>query len=308
MAFEIISDAQHVYMEECVVPAVSENESLHRSKISESIKWTGTLMLIGGLLSLFAAVISLFNSRIYLEVVDSGTITPLLRFGSMVQDLITVPAALVLTVLSVKLLRHRQDSLNVRALMIMTGLASYLFYGYGLYAIQGQYTSLYLVYLAIFSSMLYGVIAGVITLVQHSNAVVPISTPLRRVIMGLLLFILVVLIPVWLLKMQDDLFSRTPGEVYGVFVFDLGIVFPAFAFVIWQLVRNTKLGILLAGVALIKTLTLCLSVAIGELLKPLYGFGQDVGMVIIFSLLTAISGGLSVALFSRLNVQGQIKK
>ena len=302
MAFEIISSAQHIYLEEFVVPAVSENESLHRSKTSESIKWTGTFMLIGGLLSLFASVVSLFDSRVYLEVVDSGTITPFLRFGSMIQDLITVPAALVLTVMSVKLLRHRQEPLKIKPLMIMTGLASYLFYGYGLYAIQGQYTSLYLFYLAIFSSALYGVIAGVITLAQHSCAVVPISTKLRRMILGFLLFILVVLIPVWLLRMQHDLFSRTPGEVYGVFVLDLGIVFPAFAFVIWQLFRNTRIGTLLAGVALIKTLTLCLSVALGEVLKPLYGFGQDVGMIIIFTLLTVVSGGLSVVLFSRLKV------
>ena len=53
---------------------------------------------------------------------------------------------------------------------------------------------------------------------------------------------------------------------------------------------------------MIKTLTLCLSVALGEVLKPLYGFGQDVGMVIIFTLLTVVSGGLSVVLFSRLKV------
>lgn len=285
------------------MPAISENESAHPSDKSEIINWTCILMLIGGLLSLFASVVSLVDPRVYQEVVQAGTISKFLSFASSVQDFISVPAALALSVLSVKQLRQRRDSLQIKLLMVMTGLALYLFYGYGLYVIQGQYTSLYLVYLAIFSSMLYGVIAGIVLLIQNSSTIIQISKPLRRVIAGFLLFILVVLIPVWILRMQHDLFSRAPGEVYGVFVLDLGIVFPAFAIVTWQLFRNTKVGTVLAGAALIKTLTLCLSVALGEILKPLYGFGQDVGMVIIFTILTVVSGALSVLFLRKLKVQ-----
>lgn len=297
------------------MPEVKENGLELLNQKLKGFKWACRLMLFGGLLSLFASVMSLVDPRIYREVVQTGTISKFLSFGSSVQDLITVPAALILVVLTLKLLRqlkqikqpqNSQQSLgknHIKTLMAVTGLGFYLFYGYGLYVIQGQYTSLYLVYLAIFSLTLYGVIAGIVALVQNEKVVIQLPHSQRRVITGFLMFILIVLIPVWILRMQHDLYSRMPGEVYGVFVLDLGVVFPAIAYVIWQLIRKTNFGVMLAGVALIKALTLCLSVALGEILKPLYGFGQDVSMVIIFTLLTVVSGGLSVALFSRLEIQ-----
>ncbi|SCZ81869.1 hypothetical protein [Acidaminobacter hydrogenoformans] len=294
------------------MPEVKENGTGLLSPKSASLSAACKLMLSGGLLSLFASVISLVDPRVYQEVVQSGTISRFLSFGSSVQDLITAPAALLLIVLTLKFsgqMKKPQDSQHslskghIKTLMAMTGLGSYLFYGYGLYVIQGQYTSLYLVYLAIFSLTLYGVIAGIVALAQNKKVIVQIPHLLRRVISGFLMFILIILIPVWILRMQHDLYSRMPGEVYGVFVLDLGVVFPAIAYVIWQLIRKTNFGVMLAGVALIKALTLCLSVALGEILKPIYGFGQDVGMVLIFTLLTVVSGGLSLALFSRLEIE-----
>lgn len=290
---------------------VKENGTNIINQKIASFKWACRLLLLGGLLSLFASLVSLVDPRVYQEVVQTGTISRFLSFGSSVQDLITVPAALILIMLTFKLLRQLKvpqdlqqsfSKRHIKMLMAMTGLGSYLFYGYGLFVIQGQYTSLYLVYLAIFSLTLYGVIAGIVCLAQNEKVAIQIPHSLRRIIIGFLLFILIVLIPVWILRMQHDLYSRMPGEVYGVFVLDLGVVFPAFAFILSQLFRKTNFGIALAGVALIKSLTLCFSVALGEFLKPLYGFGQDVGLLLIFTLLTVVSGGLSVVLFSRLEV------
>lgn len=259
------------------------------------LKGTSMLLIVTSLLALLASLAGIFSSAVYRELIPTGAITEYLILGSVVQDIITVPVSIALLISSILFIRGGDR----RILTAMAGLLSYLLYGYALYSIQGQYTSLYLVYLAIFGASAYGLMFIVPKLV-HMSSYTEIPRGLRKGIAGFLLLILVVLGPVWIMRMQPDITNRAPGELYGVFVLDLAVVFPAFGIIAFNLLRNNAAIDLLTGAALVKVFTLCLSVGLGEFIKPSFGFPQDMAMTVIFITLTTVSGIFSVLLFRKL--------
>lgn len=259
------------------------------------LKETSVLLIGTSLLALFASLAGIFSSAVYRDLIPTGAITEYLILGSVVQDIITVPVSIALFSSSILYIRSGDS----RILTAMAGLLSYIFYGYALYSIQGQYTSLYLVYLAIFGASAYGLMFIVPKLVLMSGYT-GVPRGLRRGIAGFLLLILAVLGPVWIMRMQPDIAGRAPGELYGVFLLDLAVVFPAFGIIAYHLIRNNAAIDLLTGAALVKVFTLCLSVGLGEFIKPSFGFPQDMAMTAIFITLTIVSAILSVLVFKKL--------
>jgi len=120
---------------------------------------TAIMTLIVSLLALFAGLSGLLNKNLYTEVFLAGTISKFLVSGSIAQDIISVPLGLLLAVLSLLFLKQP----GYKTFIAILGLAGYFFYGYGLYTMQGQYTSIYLVYLAVFGLSLYSIIWGLIS-------------------------------------------------------------------------------------------------------------------------------------------------
>jgi hypothetical protein len=259
------------------------------------LKGTSILLMLTSLLALFASLTGILSSGTYRELIPAKSITEYLILGSVVQDIITVPVAIALFILSLVYIRGGDR----RVLTAMAGLVSYIFYGYALFSIQGQYTSLYLIYLVIFGSSAFGLMFIVPKLIRMSCRT-EVSGGLRKGIAAFLLLILAVLAPVWILRMQPDIANRAPGEQYGVFVLDLAVVFPAFGIIAFNLIRNNAAIDLLTGAALVKVFTLCLSVGLGEFIKPSFGFPQDMAMTGIFITLTAVSAILSVLIFRKL--------
>lgn len=207
----------------------------------------------------------------------------------------TVPLALALVALSALFLTRR----SAKVFIAMIGLVGYLFYGYGLYAMQGQYTSIYLAYLLVFALSIYGLVYGLSSFnpVAVNQTTLPKSTRLAAAVF--LASILVVLIPVWLMLLIPTIEAHKPMDTYGVFVLDLAVVFPALAIVMWMLFRNRPYGNVFAGVALFKAFTVCLSVAFGEWFAAFYGgIGANYGSLALFGVLTFASGVLFV-LYSR---------
>jgi len=47
------------------------------------------------------------------------------------------------------------------------------------------------------------------------------------------------------MKMSADIANHFPGETYGVFILDFGIVFPALAISAVKLLQNTSVGYIL---------------------------------------------------------------
>ena len=231
---------------------------------------TAAMTLMVSLLALFAALSGLFNKNIYTDVYKAGTISEFLVSGSLAQDIIAVPLGLLLAGLSLAFLK----STSIMAFISILGLNGFFFYGYGLYSIQGQYTSIYLVYLAVFGLSLYSLIWGLTSFGQDEAKNYRLPGALRKTISIFLLAIVLVLVPMWLSLVSLDIARHIPGDTYGVFVLDLCVVFPALTIIAAMLWQNKPNGNILAGVALYKVLTVCLSVAFGEWFNPFYRGAQ----------------------------------
>ncbi|MBW8380985.1 MAG: hypothetical protein K0M69_00485 [Youngiibacter sp.] len=267
-----------------------------KSKAEPSaLKGTSVLMMLTSLLALYASIAGIFTEGIYRELIPTKAITEYLILGSVVQDIITVPVSIALFISSFIYIKGKDR----RVLTAMAGLVSYIFYSYALFSIQGQYTRLYLIYLVIFGASAYGLMFIVPRLI-HMSSLTEVPRGLRRGIAGFLLLILAVLVPVWIMRMQPDIANRAPGELYGVFVLDLAVVFPAFGIIAFNLIRNNAAIDLLTGAALVKVFTLCLSVGLGEFIKPSFGFPQDMAMTVIFITLTIVSAIFSILIFRKL--------
>lgn len=246
---------------------------------------TAIMALFVSLLSLYAAIAGTVDKSIYEDVLETGLLPETGLLAPFSQDLISIPAGIILALLAIAFFKKNCHKIFIAIL----GLTSYFFYGYGFYVIQGLYTSLYLLYLAIFALATYAIIWGLVSFKQDEVKRVDLNNGVRRAIAIFLSMIIIVLVPVWLIRISPDIQNHIPGKTFGVFVLDLGIIFPAFGIIIYKLFKKEAFAYILAGIALIKTFTLCLSVALGEIFMPRYGFEADTGMIAIFSMLTAFS-------------------
>lgn len=254
----------------------------------EKIQTFAAMALLISILTSYASWKGLADPTVYEDVCAAGTISKLLVVGSTAQDLISLPLGILLGVFSLFCMKRQILRLHVA----MLGISTYFSYAYGLYVIQGQYTSLYLVYLAIFGLSIYGLVFGLTALKPDLIEQIRLPRWVAYTISAFLIAIILLLTPVWLIRMGPDLAAHVPSDVYGVFVLDLAVVFPAFAVTASYLIRQIPFGTILAGIALVKTFTLCLSVFIGESMKPGHGFEADVSMIAIFGGLTVLSGCL----------------
>lgn len=247
---------------------------------------TAVMTLIISILAVYAATVGVLDKNIYNDLLQKGTISKTLLIGSVAQDIISIPLGLILAVLSIVFLKRR----GYKSFIAILGLAWYFFYAYGLYVIQGGYTSIYLVYMVIFGLSIYSMIWGLLSFPHELVAKIRLSRALRLSVGVFIIIILFILVPGWLLRITPDIARHIPGETYGVFILDLCIVFPALGQITVMLFKNKPFGNILAGVALIKTLTLCLSWSFSEWFSPIYGgFDIHYDMAVISSALTVIS-------------------
>lgn len=222
---------------------------------------TSTLTLIVSILTLFACFEGVFNKNIYDDLLEVGTITKLLHVGSVGQDIIFIPLAFILMLLSIIFLFRP----GLKTFIIIIGMTGNFLYGYGLYAMQGEYTSIYLMYLAIFSLSIYSVIFGLLSFTpEDASLKTSIPKALRISISVFLFFIAFMLGFIWIMRISADIARHIPQDTYGVFVLDLGIVFPFMGITATKLIKNKPFGNILAGIALVKASTICLSWGFAE--------------------------------------------
>ena len=259
------------------------------------------MTLILSLLALYAALSGVLNKSLYTEVFLAGTISKFLITGSLAQDIISVPLGILLAVLSLVFLKRP----GYKSFIAILGLAGYFFYGYGLYVIQGQYTSIYLIYLAIFGLSLYSLIWGLTSFEPDAVKQYRLPAGLRKSIGVFLAVIVLVLVPIWLSLITADIGRHIPRDTYAVFILDLCVVFPALVIIAVQLWKKLPFANILAGVALFKALTVCLSVAFGEWFSPHYGgFQANYTGLAIFAVLTAVSVVFLVLYLLKLDREG----
>lgn len=266
------------------------NFSLENGFHTGRSRLTAFLMLLISVLALYVSLAGILKESIYKDVLSAGTITEFMLAGSVAQDIISVPLALLLILLSVWFLFRP----GYKIFISMIGLAGYFFYGYGIYAIHGQYTSLYMIYLILFGLSIYSIIFGLLSFREEQMKKTFLPKTLGRLISIFLYGIAGMLGLVWIIRLVPDLSSHIPQATYGVFVLDLGIVFPAIAITATLLIKNRPFGNILAGVALIKAVTVCLSWGFAEVYTRLCGLNQGGYDMLLFP---AVLTGISIVLY-----------
>lgn len=247
---------------------------------------TAVMMLLLSGMTIFACLAGIFVESIYEDTLAAGTITRFLLTGSVAQDIIFLPLALLLAVFSVVFMKRP----GYKLLITMLGLTGNIFYGYGLYVMQGQYTSIYLVYLAIFSLSVYSMIFGLLSFTVELSERLSLPKPLRISTSIFLYCIAGMLGTVWLIRMTPDIARHIPFDTYGVYILDLAIIFPALTLIATRLLLGKPFAGILAGVALIKAFTVCLSWGFGEWYGRLAGTLQgSYDMLMIPTFLAVIS-------------------
>ena len=247
-------------------------------------KRTTVMMFLLSSLSFFASTKGIIDTSLYQDLYEAGTLPKNLIWGSRAQDMVSAPLALMLAASSFLFLKNH----SMKCYIGMLGLAWYFFYAFGLYAIQAQYTSIYLIYLAVFGLSFYSLVFGLLGITPEEARKYQIPPRLRKGILLFLTFMLAFLYPVWIMRLLTDVGSHVPGPTYGVFVLDLALVLPAIGIITYMLWKRKPFGVLLSGVALIKIFTLCLSWGFGEWTNPLAGNFFVVEMALLSSVLTVL--------------------
>ncbi|MET1153797.1 hypothetical protein [Arthrobacter sp.] len=214
-----------------------------------------------GLLTLFVSVVGIGEPDIY-----TGIVAPAIIPGAYSQDLISAAAAIILLCLSLAW-RSNQPKPQVVAI----GLLGYLFYAYGIYVIERAYNGLYLVYMAIFTLSFWALIFAGATFRKETRAVALPRTLRLASAAGALLQPLI-FYPLWIAMLLP--LMRTGEQIdslYSIFILDLCFIMPAFLILSVLTFRSHKVGLIFLPALYILGFTLIFSLAVGEIVKPLFG-------------------------------------
>ncbi|GGH93991.1 hypothetical protein ACFFGR_09575 [Arthrobacter liuii] len=219
------------------------------------------LWAVAGLLALAAASTGVWRPEIYEHVVARDLIP-----GAFSQDLLSVAAGLGLLYLSYAATLYR-----TRHQIVALGLLGYLFYAYGIYVIERTYNGLYLIYMAVFAVSFWGIALAGATMDRNSPSASLPTAPRLASASGAILQPLI-FYPLWIGMLLP--LMRTGEQIdslYSVFILDLCFIMPGFLVLSLLTYRNHRAGLLLLPALHVLGFTLMFSLAVGELVKPLFG-------------------------------------
>jgi len=225
------------------------------------------LWLLTAFLSLVAALVGVFSPGIYQTVVKADIIPGI--FG---QDLMTIVAAAVIILLAICTKKE-----NTFKQILILGIIGYLFYAYGIYVIERIYNLLYYLYLAIFGLSFWSLAYGIGKIDHEIIGKVRMSRLMLKISAGFSLFVALVFCVLWIVQLLPLLQAGEKIEFfYSVFILDLCFIMPAFAITGVMAFRKAGLGLLLIPAMFVLGFTLIFSLAVSELVKPLYGLDFDI--------------------------------
>lgn len=238
------------------------------------------LWLATATLALLAATLGLLQPGIYARVV-TDRILP----GVVAQDAFTFVLAVAALALA---WRVGEGESRLQALLL--GLMGYLFYAYGVYAIEQLYTVAYFAYLAVFGLAAYAIVYALVSLRRSKLDGASLPRYTRIVSLVGLVGTPAVFVPLWASQLLPLIRSGERLEyLYAVYVLDLSFVMPAFLVVALLTYRRDVLGYALAPAMFVVGFAVLAPLAVGELLRPtLVGQQMDTGS---FGLFLALSAG-----------------
>jgi multisubunit Na+/H+ antiporter MnhF subunit len=252
------------------------------------------LWSITAVLAIVAAGWGVLSPSIY-----DGVVEPSLRPGAFAQDIISVIAAAVLLTLST-----RQRSHRIKVQIVALGLLGYLFYGYGIYAIERAYNGLYLIYLAIFALAFWSLLIAGASLRHEILARSSLPRSNRLVSASGAILQPAIFYPLWigmLLPLMS--FGERIDSLYSIFILDLCFIMPAFLVLGVMAYRNRSLGLTLLPAMFVLGFTLIFSLALAEVVKPLFGGRIEIGPLAMSLALSFLFLALGVLHLNRLRVE-----
>jgi len=227
-----------------------------RNLVANKILW-----LLTGLLSLMAALFGVVNPAVYRNLVNTE-ITPAV-FG---QDLLTIAASVTILLLAVRI--KNGDS---KKQIVILGLLGYLFYAYGIYVIERIYNMLYYLYLAIFGLSFWSIIYNTANILPETLQKVQLPRLMRKVSATFSLLVAVVFNVLWIIQLLPLVQSGEKIEfMYSIYILDLCFIMPAFIILGIMTIMKKGAGLLLTPAMFIFGFTLIFSLAVSEMVKPLY--------------------------------------
>ncbi|TFC81497.1 hypothetical protein E3T24_15185 [Cryobacterium sp. TmT2-59] len=237
------------------------------------------LWVVTGGTAIAAAVAGILNPSLY-----TGLVAETLLPGALSQDIISVLAGIGLLVLAALARPNRR-----RQQLLALGLLGYLFYAYGIYVIERAYNGFYLVYLAIFTLAFWSVVYGTASLRREVMTRATMPRGLRVVsAVGALLQPLM-FYPLWIAMLIPLMRDRDQiDSLYSIFILDLGFIMPAFLILAVLVFRNRGAGLVLLPSLYVLGFTLIFSLALAELVKPVFGTAPDLPALAAAALLSAV--------------------
>lgn len=219
------------------------------------------LWAVAGLLALAAAGTGIWRPEIYDGVVASELIP-----GAYSQDLLSMAAGIGLVYLA---WAARPD--RAKHQIVALGLLGYLFYAYGIYVIERTYNGLYLLYMAVFTLSFWAMVTAGATMGRDAPSVAlphgfGIVSAAGAVLQPLIFY------PLWIGMLLPLMRSGEQiDSLYSIFILDLCFIMPAFLVLSLLTYRKHRAGLLLLPALYVLGFTLIFSLAVGEMVKPLFG-------------------------------------
>lgn len=215
------------------------------------------LSLTTAAMAALASAWALLRPELYAN--DPALIAPQL----LGQDLITLVLAAPALAVSAWLARRGSP----RGTILQGGFLIYMAYTYATYAFGARFNALFLVYCAILGVSTYGLFLIVPRVLETGRAIAPSRLP-RRTLIGLLYGIAAVFTLLWGADILPAMLAgeapraaveaETPTSI--VHVLDLTFVLPLGAIAATLLLRKSPAGAPLAGLFLVKAMTIALAV------------------------------------------------
>jgi hypothetical protein len=215
---------------------------------------------------------------LYGGIISTGVLKPIFIPGTISQDIVIIISSVIMIILVALYSKYK----DMRIFISIIGLLGFCFYAYGIYVITAFYTSIYFIYMVIFTLSIFGVIIGVSGFAREDINKLRLSKGIRIASGVFLSLMICVFVPMWIISMIPYIQNHTVPDFYAIFILDLCFFLPFFMVVIYMLIKDYKSVYILLGIALLKTLTLVLSVAIGEISIPAHGLEIDIAMVGIY--------------------------
>lgn len=246
----------------------------------QNIKKQQMLLIITSVFSLTASLTGVIFPRIYDPVVSSQ-----IRPGVFAQDLVVILAAVILFLLAIT---TRQD--QYRKMIVILGILGFLFYAYGIYAIEQIYTPLYLLYLAILGMSFYALLYGFSNLDQNAVEALKLPRSLRFGAAGYSILIALIFNLLWISQLLPLMQSGERIEyTFSVYIIDLVFIMPAFVITALMAIGRKAVGLIGQPALFFLGAGILSPLAIAEVIKPArYGLPFVPGDFWLFTILSAL--------------------